>query len=45
MGARWGRAGTRTIDHPARRIVVVFLIGAAAPVVLLAVVAYAIEWA
>jgi len=45
MGAGWGRASNRTAGHPARRIVVVFLIGAAAPLVLLSVVAYVIEWA
>ena len=45
MGASWGRAGKRTHEHPGIRLAAVFLIGAAIPVVLLSLIAYAIEWA
>ena len=45
MGASWGRAGKRTQEHPGIRLAAVFLIGAAVPVVLLSLIAYAIEWA
>ena len=45
MAAGWGRAGKRIHEHPGMRLAAVFVIGAAIPVVLLSLIAYAIDWA
>jgi hypothetical protein len=45
MRVRWGRASGDTAGRPVMSVLVAFLLGATVPVALLAVLAYAIDWA